>query len=228
MAAAAGFLTIAAALLAAVVMIVAANRRERAARRRVLDGCSGVLERAAGSVAPSGYGVLRGSFRGRRASLTPIAEALAFRKLPQLWLAAALADEDPTRPSIEILRRPGGTEGFVGGAGLPISVRPPEGWPRDTSVRASAGAAPMLSAIETLLAPALGDPRLKAVTVGPRGVRVVRQAAQGGRGAYLLFRDARFDPAAIPPEDAAVALDLAAAVLDRIRDHDRTETRDAA
>lgn len=225
--AAAALLVLAAALVAAAAIILA-GRRERAARRDLLDGCRGLLEREASSVLPSGYGILRGLYGGRPAALTPIAEALAFRKLPQLWLAAALGDADPDRPSITIVRRPGGTESFVGGADLPHAIRPPESWPQDTMVKTSAGAAALLESVETLLAPALADPKLKAVTFGPRGVRVVRQAAQGSRGAYLLFRDQRFGLEQIPPQEARSALELAAALTRRIGDHERSETRDAA
>lgn len=225
---AAGFLALAAIFFAAGVALQRANQRGRAARRDLLSECASLLNGATVSIAPSGFGVLRGRFAGRPAALTPIAEALAFRKLPQLWLAAALADEDPARASIVVIRRPGDADAFVGGTDLPMTVRPSADWPQDTVIRASAGAAPLLRAIEAALAPAFADPKLKAVTVGPRGVRVVRQAAQGARGSYLLFRDSRFELETISPEDARASLDLAAALADRIRADDRSETRDAA
>ena len=224
----AGFALVAGLLVAAVALL-RAGRVERAARRRVLDGCETLLETPRAATAPSGYGVLRGGFNGRPAALTPIPEALAVRKLPMLWLAAALGDEDDNRPSIEILRRPGGTESFIGSAGMPHSVRPPSAWPQDTSVRTSVGGAAFLAALEETLTPALADIKLKAITVGPRGVRVVRQVAQGERGAYLLFRDQRFGVSEIPADDARAALELASAVADIIRTYgEQTDARDAA
>lgn len=224
-----GVVALVAALLVAAIGLLRAGRRERQARSRVLDGCVSLIEAPCASIAPSGYGVLRGLFNGRPAALTPIPEALAVRKLPQLWIAAALGDEDPDRPSIEILRRPGGTESFIGSAGMPHSVRPPAGWPQDTSVRTSAGASTILAALERPLAPALADLKLKAITIGPRGVRVVRQAAQGERGAYLLFRDQRFGIDQIDVDDARAALELAALVADIIRTNGhQTDARDAA
>ncbi|WP_020179145.1 hypothetical protein [Methylopila sp. M107] len=233
MGAAAGLIALAAALFAAGFAILRANRRERETRRDILKSCGELLESSAAQVAPSGYGVLRGVYHGRRAALTPIAEALAFRKLPQLWIAAALADIDPDRPSIEIVRRPAGSEFFMGAAGSAPSVRPPASWPQDTSVRVSRSAAPLLRSIGPLLAGPLSDPKLKSVSIGPRGVRVVRQAAQGARGAYVLFRDMRFDADTICAADARSALDLATALADRIAAHDieihdAAKTRDAA
>lgn len=228
MEAAAGFLALAAALVAAAAAILRANARDRAARRAVLADCGDLLDDPHAAVSRSGYGVLRGSHRGRRAALTPIADALAFRKLPQLWLAAALVEENETRPSIEIIRRPGEADAFTGGAGLPVSIRPPASWPQDTSVRASPGAAPLLRSLEPVLADVLKDAQLKAVTVGPRGVRVVRQAAQGLRGSYVLFREARFDELRIDPRTASSALDLAAAIADHISAYDDADLRDAA
>ncbi|MDR4308228.1 hypothetical protein IHQ68_16540 [Chelatococcus sambhunathii] len=225
---AAGFLALAAALLAAAVAILRANARDRAVRRAILADCSDVLEAAETSVARSGYGVLRGVHRGRRAALTPIADALAFRKLPQLWLAATLLEQNDGRPSIEIIRRPGDADAFTGGAGLPLSVRPPAEWPQDTSVRVSPGALALLGSLGPVLAEALADDRLKAITVSPRGVRIVRQAAQGLRGSYVLFRETRFDEARVDPSTARAALDLAAAIADHVQAHDQADLHEAA
>jgi hypothetical protein len=221
-------LALVSALLVAIVAIWRANRRETLSRASMLDGCGGVLEGAAASVSPSGHGVLRGRFHHRRASLTPIAEALGFRKLPQLWLSAVLGDVDEDRPSIEIVRRPTSGGLFDGGSALPMSAPAPAGWPPDTSVRVSQDASALLRTLDPVLACALTDPKLKAVSIGPRGVRVVRQAAQGSRGAYLLFREQRFQSTRISPDDARAALTLAAALIDAMVDHDRIETRNAA
>lgn len=226
--AAAVSLALVAALMIAVAAIWRANRREALARASMLDDCGGVLEGAVASVSPSGHGVLRGRFHGRRASLTPIAEALGFRKLPQLWLSAVLGDADDERPSIEIVRRPNAGGLFDGGSALSMSARAPTSWPRDTSIRVSRDASALLSSLEPALVTALADPKLKAVSIGPRGVRVVRQAAQGSRGAYLLFREQRFETKRISLDDAHAALALAAALVDAMVDHDRIETRDAA
>lgn len=192
-----------------------------------MSNCAGLLDDEASATAPSGYAVLRGTHRGRPAALTPIAEALAFRKLPQLFLAAAVSAPDEARPSLEILLRPSGADALTGGATLPVRAAPPA-WPREAVLRADDRAQALIARLGEPLAAALHDPKLKAVTVGPRGVRVLRHVAQGARGSYLLFRDSRFEAAAVPLGEARAALDLADALLARLEPGGEAGLRDAA
>lgn len=214
-------------LSTAAVAYVRGLRAERSRRRDVLADCRDLLEGAAPAETPSGFGALRGRYDGRAASLTPIAEALAFRRLPQLWIAAALRREGG-EGAFEIVRRPTGAEFFAGGANLPRTIAPPPSWPQDTRVACDPAGAALLRRLEALLAPALVDPRLKVVTATPSGVRVVRQAAQGKRAAYLLFRDAKFETDRAPPMEAAAALELAAAIARALPNEAETDVRDAA
>lgn len=214
-------------LSTAAVAYVLALRRERLRRRDILADCRDLLEDVTPTETPSGFGALRGRHAGRAASLTPIVEALAFRRLPQLWIAAALRREDG-EGAFEIVRRPTGAEFYAGGANLPRTLAPPRSWPQDTRVACDPAGLPMIARLEDLLAPALADPRLKVVTVTPSGVRVVRQAAQGQRGAYLLFRDAKFTTERVPAEEAAAALRLAAGIAAALSNEAETHVRDAA
>ncbi|PZQ13562.1 MAG: hypothetical protein DI565_13520 [Ancylobacter novellus] len=215
-----------AAAFAAFLAVVAANRKERARRLKTLDDCGALLEAARPGRAPSGYGVLRGHFAGRPAALTPIAEAMAFRRLPQLWIAAALR-AGPFEGSLEILRRPTGAEFYAGGDGLPLRLPPPPSWPRDARVKCDRAGAALAPRLERLLAEAFTDPRVKAVGVGPGGVRVVRQAAQGDAGAYRIFRDSRFASPRVAPEAAQAALTLAQAVAEAL-EQDEAHVAEAA
>jgi hypothetical protein len=212
--AAATLLATVAAFGSAAVAIALANRREARRRRGALAGCADLLDDPAPHLAPSGFGALRGFYRGRQASLTPIPETLAFRRLPQLWIAAAMRRDAGPLVSIDVIRRPNGGEFFTGGAALPMAFAPPASWPQDTSVRGDRNGARALLAIERPLAAAFQDPRLKAVTISPHGVRVVRQAVQGDRTAYLLFRDARFSDMGGLRGEAERALALADQLLD--------------
>lgn len=212
------FAALFAILFAAIALaaILRAGRREAASRRSALADCDGLLDGAVRRIAPSGYGELRGRLGGLSARLVPIAEALAFRRLPQLWIAADVAGAAPEGRAVEIVRRPTGTEFFTGAGGLPSAYAPPPDWPQDTSVRGSRDAGPLLAELGALLA----DPKLKSVAVTSRGVRVVRQAAQGERGAYLLFRDTRFATRRVAASEAEQALELAAAVVLRLAGRD--------
>jgi hypothetical protein len=205
-------------LFAAVALaaILRAGRREAASRRSALADCEGLLDGPVRRIAPSGYGELRGRFGGLSVRLAPIAEALAFRRLPQLWIGADVARPAADGRAVEIVRRPTGTEFFTGAGALPLAYAPPPDWPQDTAVRGSRDAGPLLAELGPLLAGPLSDPKLKSIAVTPRGVRVVRHAAQGERGAYLLFRESRFTTSRIPVSEAEAALELAAAIALRL------------
>ncbi|GLK66397.1 hypothetical protein [Hansschlegelia plantiphila] len=199
----------AAALAAAVALFRRSARAERAARRDVLADCAALLDGGALTVDQAGYGVLRGRFAGREVALRPFAEQLAFRRLPQLWLVTTVRTPIETAASIDVLRRPTGTEFYSPGEGLPERVAPPASWPQDARVRGSAGCAALLARLEAPLAATLADPRIKDVFVAPGGVRVVSQLRQGERGSYLIFRDSVFAGARATPDEAARALGLA-------------------
>ncbi|RXF74281.1 hypothetical protein [Hansschlegelia zhihuaiae] len=200
---------------AALAAILRAGRREAALRRSALADCEGLLDGVVRKIAPSGYGELRGRFGGLSARLVPISEALVFRRLPQLWIAADVARPAADGRAVEIVRRPTGTEFFTGAGALPLAYTPPPHWPQDTAVRGSGDASSLLAELGPLLAEPLSDPKLKSVAVTPRGVRVVRQAAQGERASYLLFRESRFAKR-ISVSDAEAALELAAAIALRL------------
>lgn len=189
-----------------------AGRAEALRRADRLDACADLLEGCVRSLDPAGDPVLRGRYGGADVALRVFAEQLAFRRLPQLWLAATVRADLATSATLDLVRRPTGAEFFSAGPALPRRYAPLAGWPQDTRVAGSADAGVLLAALSERLAAPLADPRLKSILVTPRGVRVVRQAAQGSRGAYLLFRDMRF-PARVARSDAAAALELAEQIV---------------
>ncbi len=199
----------AAALAAAGLRLRKAARAEQSGRREILADCLPLLDSAVLNPDPSGYDVLRGRYRGFEAALRPVAEQLAFRRLPQLWLIASVRLPTGAEATLDVLRRPTGAEFFALGPSLPEGFRPPASWPQDSSVRGSRGAEALLPALAGPLAPMLADDLTKEVSVTPAGARVVRRLRQGERGAYLLFRDSRFENARAEPAEAARALDLA-------------------
>lgn len=200
---------IAAAALLAAVALRRAGQRDRRARRDLLADCAGLLEHARMALDEAGYGVLRGRRNGREAALRPFADTLVLKRLPQLWLAATVRDVAGEGPSIEVMRRPSGAEFYAVGAMFARRFATPPSWPADTEIRGGADAGPLLAALEPALAGAFENPRLKSVLVSPSGARVVLQAAEGERGAYLIFRDSRFAARRIAVADAETALAVA-------------------
>ncbi|MDR6286494.1 hypothetical protein HNR47_002515 [Methylopila jiangsuensis] len=200
----------------AILLLRAAQRRAALQHAFLAEGVA-LLEGGRIAPTPSGYGVLRGRWRSHEAALTPIAEALAFRRLPQLWIVVTLKADAGLDAAFEALRRPTGAEFFAAGGGLPRAFAPPPDWPQDTALRGEPEAESALPRIAEALAPTLAEPRCKALLAGPSGVRLVWQAAQGRRGAYLLFRDLRFDMERLPAGEIEALLDRALGVAGAIR-----------
>ena len=207
----------AAALVAAALALHRAGTRERARRRDLLADCAALLEGPSIETDAAGYGVLKGRYLGREVALRPFVDTLVFRRLPQLWLAATVRDAAEPGPTLEIMRRSTGAEFYAAPERLPARFGPPRDWPPDAESRGTADAAGLLADLARPLGRRMTDPRLKSVYVSPRGVRAIRQVAEGARGAYLLFRDVAFAAVRIAPADAEAALHDAIAAADARR-----------
>ncbi|GAB6845233.1 hypothetical protein HNR00_004800 [Methylorubrum rhodinum] len=190
--------------LAALVALAAAafcwrqGRRAAAWRAGLLSGCTALFGAPRLGRDRAGFATLDAVRDGMPVAVRLIPEALVHRRLPQLWLSVSLRCPLPVSATLDVLRRPAGVE-FYAPADLPLRLDPPPGWPADTLVRGTGGADVLLRQAEPIIAKILADPRVKEVLVTPRGVRLVVQAAEGARGAYLLLRGSRFDLDGIPP-----------------------------
>ena len=196
------------ALVAAAVALRLAGARERTRRRDLLADCATLLERPVIETDAAGYGVLKGRYKGREVALRPFVDTLVFRRLPQLWLAATVRNSGRAQagPTLEIMRRSTGAEFYAAPERLPARFAPPVDWPQDAEIRGAADAGGLLADLTRPLGRRLTDPKLKSIYVSPRGARAVRQVAEGARGAYLLFRDVRFEAGRVAPADAEAAL----------------------
>lgn len=205
---------LAAALVAASITLAAAllcgrqARRAAAWRAGLLSECAARLDAARLGRDRAGFATLDGGHDGAPVAVRLIPEALVHRRLPQLWLSVSLRLPLPVEATLDVLRRPAGAE-FYAPADLPRRFESPPGWPADTLVRGTPGAEALLRPIAPILADILADPRIKEVLVTPRGLRLVVQAAEGGRGAYLLLRGSRFDLDHVAPALLDGTLDAA-------------------
>ena len=184
--------------LAAAVFCWRQGRRSAAWRAGLLSRCAALLEAPRLGRDRAGFATLDGIRHGAPVAVRLIPEALVHRRLPQLWLSVSLRCPLPTSATLDVLRRPAGAE-FYAPADLPLRLPVPAGWPADTLVRGTPGAEALLRQAEPVLAGILADPRVKEVLVTPGGLRLVVQAAEGARGAYLLLRGSRFDLERVAP-----------------------------
>jgi len=174
------------------------HRRAVSARRSLLDDCRGVLDEERWTAGADGLPALEGRAFGHAVTVALIPDTMVMRRLPQLWLSVTVLDATPGAPSLSLLARPSGNEFYAATHDLPGRVEPPAGLPLDVmirgdGVRAHALCQRLAGLFQTLLA----DPRVKEITLTKRGVRVVRQVAEGRRGEHLLLRQAVFDDAQV-------------------------------
>src|SRR6185436_554394 len=143
---------------------------------------------------------------------------LVMRRLPQLWLVVTLSETAKrARPSFGALARPTGAEFYSRISELPERIEPPPGLDSSILIRGNAAlsgasAARAGEALHRLFA----DKRVKEVMVTPKGVRIVRQASQGERGAHLLLRQVRFPLEAVQPDLVLTAIEEADAMRDAL------------
>lgn len=193
-----------AALAVAALAAVAIRDRRRLAsqRRSLLDQAAGILDNSRIRLARDGFPILVGNLSdGRLLRVELIADTLVCRRLPQLWLKLTLTEHIPLdRPSIGALSRPTGAEFYSMVHNLPEWIAPPQ---TDTSMLMRSDGTATEAEVErsgSIFSALLRNPAVKEVAITARGVRLVRQAAEGDRGAHLLLRQVRFPVEAISPD----------------------------
>ena len=170
------------------------HRRAVAARRGLFDDCRGVLDDERWVAGGDGFPLLEGTAGGRAVVAKLIPDTMVMRRLPQLWLSVTVLDTQPGAPSLSLLARHSGNEFYAVTHNLPERVEPPAGLPLDVLIRGNgARAVALCYRLVPVVATLLDDPRVKEITLTPRGTRVVRQVAEGRRGEHLLLRQAVFD-----------------------------------
>ena len=184
------------------MMALREHRNALKLRNGMLDSALGLLEDARISIARDQFPVLMGRLPDQRQiKIELLADTLVCRRLPQLWLKITLSERSEVqRPTIGALARPTGAEFYSLVHDLPEWIDPPQ---TDTPLlmrgdgRASSS---QIEAVAAIFRSLFSDPAVKEAAIRPRGVRIIRQAAQGDRGAHLLLRQTRFPVDEISPE----------------------------
>lgn len=203
--------------------------RLRQQRAEMWRECLGVLQDAQVLQDDINFPRLEGRYRDLQVSLEPIADHVAYRKLPQLWLRATMRATLPVAGSIDLLVRPENIEFYSSLWSLPVEVPLPAHWPSHALIRADCEE--VVSMIP-LLDDHIGmfdDPRMKELVVSPRGVRLVCQLAQGSRADYSVFRRVNFGEALqVPSQRLRELLDRQLSLIHALRRHPATPAAVAA
>jgi hypothetical protein len=210
------------ALIAAAALALAyIYRRDRqridSERTVLFEDLRGLLSGAELSRVALEYPKLRGRYKGHDVVIDAVLDNLAVRKVPSLWLRVTLFANMPFAGSCDILARSHNVEFYSPSNSFDHAVRVPDGWPQHVSIKCDDPAtAPDLA----LLDPHVGlfnDERAKEMLVTPRGIRLVRQAAQAARAEYLVLRQSHFGAVTVPRETVVHLLDRALAIADDLR-----------
>jgi hypothetical protein len=186
-------------------------------RGRLWEDCVSLLDGARVRQDGIDFPRLEGYYHGRRVTLEAIADHIAFRKLPQLWLRATLREDIPHRGILDLLVRPENIEFYSPIWSLPETIDLPPGWPAHALVRTDcAGEIPPLGVVGRHLG-IFDDPRTKELLVTPRGVRLVYQLAQGQRAHYAVLRSVNFELSRADPDEVGRILDAALAISNDLR-----------
>jgi hypothetical protein len=186
---------IALAVLAVAVLValqVRHVRHVRAQRGAVLDDVAPLFADAEVTQDGIGFPSLTGTYDGDRVKVELVVDTLALRELPRLWLVVTVFTEVAIAGPVDVLLRPRTADIVSPGGRFAHEHAPPAGWPADVRIATAQPEPPPFAALEDAL-PLLEDERTKALTVTPRGVRVVQLLAKGQIGQYRVVRRAKFE-----------------------------------
>ncbi|HEV2501947.1 MAG TPA: hypothetical protein VGV39_02670 [Mesorhizobium sp.] len=213
----------AAVAVTALATVAIRDRRKLAEQRRsLLDQAANILGNSRIRLARDGFPMLDGNLSdGRRLRVELIADTLVCRRLPQLWLKLTLTEHSPqSRPSIGALSRPTGAEFYSLVHELAEWVSPPQ---TDASILIRSDGTATAAEIErssSIFTALLRNPAVKEAVITAKGVRLIRQAAEGDRGAHLLLRQVRFPIEAISPDLLRTAIAEAQLLSEALADAD--------
>lgn len=184
------------------------HKRSRDARMVLLDAAVPALDGAIVSHGGDGFPRLAGRFEGFDVRAELIPDTMVVRRLPQLWLSVTLLARMPNVQPFGVLVRYAGNEFYALTPDFEHPLEPPAGLPREVLIRARQPEAhATLDQLRLPIAKLLADPKIKEVAITEKGLRIVRQAAEGRRGEHLLLRQAVFDTPGVSAAELKDILD---------------------
>ena len=206
-------LTLAAVLVAILVYMYRRDRRRlRESRAAMYDDCAYLFDDLRIVQDDVNFPVLMGRYRGFRIKLEPVADYMAFRKIPSLWLLMTVYGDLPWRGAFDFLVRPQNVEFWSPAWQMETQLSPPQDWPEFAIARSDGrGEPPPMERLQPHGA-LFKDEKVKELLVTPRGVRIVYQADQAERAYYMVLRQLVFEHFRLSPDLVVKLLDRAVAI----------------
>ncbi|MFO0754546.1 MAG: hypothetical protein U0411_14630 [Thermodesulfovibrionales bacterium] len=206
-------------IMAAVLVLLHRHGRQEVRRKRgaMFDACIGLFESCRLSRDGIYFPVLEGRYRGYAVRIELIADHIAVRKLPSLWLIVTLRGRVRWGGVLDFLVRPLNVEFFSPAALLDCRLPVPPGWPQDAWLRSDRPEAmPPLESVEPHIR-FFEDPKAKELLVTPRGIRLVYQAKEGVRAYYTVLRQVEFAGPPLSPSLLGSLMDRAIALYEDLK-----------
>jgi hypothetical protein len=184
----------------------------KAERAAMFNGCLEMFKAPLVVQDDVNFPVLTGNYRGYEVKLEPIADHVAFRKLPSLWMLITIKAEVPYRGIFDFLMRPQNLEFFSPSSQLEERIEIPKDWPQYAIIRTNrAGEMPPMDKLSKHMG-LFEDSKAKELLVTPRGVRIVYQANQAEQRNYRVTRSMAFDSLSLNQELLSSLIDRAIAI----------------
>ena len=206
-------------LVLAMVALIAAmvaeqlrqHRRLKREHEALLDEAAEVLEGVRRERDAPGLPVARGRHDGHDARLDVIIDALALRKLPRLFVRAAIHRRLPVSAPVFAVRVTSGSGMVENDPRLTRGIPTPVSWSEEIVLRTTEDGPARVPDELLRIGRLFEDPRTASVLVSPRGVRVSWEAARGDVAAWRVSRGARFGRP-VPADFARELLETVAAL----------------
>ena len=178
-----------------------AEAARRAEPERLFREAMPVLENPSAKAGETaGTYLLTGTCRGHELRVTALADTLAVRKLPGLWLMITLPGPLPISATLDLMMRPAGPTSFSNFDLLPFTLEAPSGFPAHLVVRSDKPEPPLPFDLVARHIGPLEDRRGKELLITPKGLRLVLLLAEADRARYGVFRQADFGGATVNPQ----------------------------
>ncbi len=183
------------------VMYSRNRKKVRGQRAAMFDNCLDLFETYRVTQNDVYYPVLTGLYQKNEIKIEPIADDIAFRTLPSLWILITVRGAIPYKGIFDFLVRPrDNTQTYSPSADLNSHLRIPEGWPSHALLRTNDR---LNMPPENLITPHMGlfdDSRSKELSIGPGGIRFVYLLCSAEIPYYKLFRQVRFNDITVDPD----------------------------
>lgn len=170
----------------------------------------------------AGVWMLTGRFRNHHFQLKTVADTLATRKLPSLWLLVTLPEPQAVSATTDMMMRAAGVSSFSNFDFLPHTLERPEGFPEQATLRSDVADSTAVLALMAKHLDVFHGGRGKEFLISPVGLRIVVQLAEGDRARYGVFREANFAGTEIETGLATGLMETLINLRNDIHDHAKT------